>query len=55
MVLYHDMQAIGIMPLMIHQDIKNNWIISSNGTDIIEPIFKKNLAEKLKKKMKLKY
>lgn len=54
MVFYQDTQAIGIMPLMIHQDKNNSWIISSNGSDIIEPIFKKNLAEKFKKKIEIK-
>ena len=54
MVFYQDTQAIGIMPLMIHQDKNNSWVISSNGSDIIEPIFKKNLAEKFKKKIEIK-
>ena len=53
-VLYEKEEAIGIMPLMVHKDESNNWILSSNGTDIVEPIFKKSLGEKSIKKLESK-
>tara|TARA_B100000767_G_scaffold117107_1_gene111800 strand:+ start:3060 stop:4094 length:1035 start_codon:yes stop_codon:yes gene_type:complete len=53
-VLYDDKQAVGIMPLMVHKNINNEWVLSSNGVEIIEPIFKKNLAEKVRKKIETK-
>jgi FemAB family protein len=54
LVLYEKQEAVGIMPLMAHKDGSNNWILSSNGTDIIEPIFKKSLGKKSIKKFETK-
>ena len=53
-VLYEKEEAIGIMPLMVHKDEGNNWILSSNGSDIVEPIFKKSSEKKLIKKLESK-
>lgn len=52
-VLYEGQQIVGIMPLMAHKD-KNKWILSSNGTDIVEPIFKKSLGKKVRKRLEKK-
>ena len=40
-------EAVGIMPLMAHKDEHNNWVLSSNGVDIVEPIFKKSFEKKI--------
>jgi FemAB family protein len=54
MILYYDKQEIGIMPLMVHKNKNNEWVLSSNGEEIVEPIFKKNLADKVRKKIETK-
>tara|TARA_X000000950_G_C13856384_1_gene636747 strand:+ start:325 stop:1380 length:1056 start_codon:yes stop_codon:yes gene_type:complete len=54
LVLYEKQKAVGIMPLMAHKDESNNWILSSNGSDIVEPIFKKSLGKKSIKKIETK-
>ena len=41
MILYEKQRTIGIMPLMVHKDENNKWVLSSNGEDIVEPIFEK--------------
>ena len=52
-VFYDDHTPVGIMPLMIHKKSDHKWIITSNGIEIIEPIFIKLLAPKLKKKLEI--
>ena len=54
MILYYDKQAVGIMPLMVHKNKNKEWVLSGNGVEIIEPIFKKNLADKVRKKIETK-
>ncbi len=54
MILYYDKQAVGIMPLMAHKNKNKEWVLSGNGVEIIEPIFKKNLADKVRKKIETK-
>ncbi|MDA8846074.1 hypothetical protein N9N60_05050, partial [Candidatus Pelagibacter bacterium] len=49
LVLYEKQEAVGIMPLMVHKDESNNWILSSNGADIIV-----NLIFDLSKQLKIK-
>ena len=49
-VLYQDKEAIGIMPLIAHQNQKKEWILSSNGIEIVEPIFKQTVARRVKKR-----
>ena len=49
-ILYRKNQAIGVMPLIVHQDEGQGWVLSSNGVDIIEPIFIQKLTRKVKKK-----
>ena len=49
MVLYENQQAVGVMPLMAHLNERNEWVLSSNGFDIAEPIFKKSIGKKSKK------
>jgi FemAB family protein len=51
LVLYNNKQPVGIMPLMIHQDQHLKWILSSNGVEIVEPIFIPTLARKVKKRL----
>ena len=50
-VLYNNKEAVGVMPLMVHKNDKQEWIISSNGIEIVEPIFNKFLARKVKKRL----
>ena len=49
-VLYDSNQPVGVMPLMVHKNDRDIWIISSNGTDIVEPIFLPTIARKVRKK-----
>jgi len=49
-VLYNNKQAVGIMPLMVHQNAQLQWVLSSNGVEIVEPIFIPTLARKVKKR-----
>ncbi len=51
LVLYNKKLPVGIMPLMVHQDDDLNWVISSNGIEVVEPIFISTLARKVKKKL----
>ena len=53
-VLSDNQQAVGIFSLMAHRNKNNEWILSSNGTEIIEPVFKKSLENKIKKKIEKK-
>tara|TARA_Y100001935_G_scaffold100122_1_gene83304 strand:- start:1603 stop:2631 length:1029 start_codon:yes stop_codon:yes gene_type:complete len=50
-VLYQDKEAVGIMPLIAHQAQGDAWTLSSNGIEIIEPIFKRTTARKVKKRL----
>jgi FemAB family protein len=50
-ILYNNKQAVGVMPLMTHQDEQKKWILSSNGVEIVEPIFIKGLPRKIKKRL----
>ena len=52
-ILYENHQAVGLMPLMAHKNKNNQWILSGNGTDILEPIFKSSLSYKVKKKFEI--
>ena len=52
--MYYDKNAVGIMPLMAHKNKDGEWILSSNGVEIIEPIFKKTLTDKIRKKIEKK-
>ncbi|MDC0509323.1 hypothetical protein OAO31_03410 [Gammaproteobacteria bacterium] len=51
MVLYQDKEAVGIMPLIAHQNQEEEWILSSNGIEIVDPIFKQTVARKVKKRL----
>jgi FemAB family protein len=53
LVVYNNMQPVGVMPLMIHKNEHNEWILSSNGVEIVEPIFIQTLARKVKKRLEL--
>ncbi len=50
-VLYSNKQSVAVFPLMVHQHKKNHWLLSSNGVEIVEPIFDKKLARKVKKRL----
>lgn len=50
-VLYQDKEALGIMPLIAHQNQEEEWILSSNGIEIVEPIFKQTVARRVKKRL----
>lgn len=51
LVLYNNKQPVGVMPLMAHQNKSNQWVLSSNGVEIVEPIFVPTLARKVKKRL----
>jgi FemAB family protein len=53
-VLYNNKQAVGIMPLMVYQNEHKEWILSSNGVEIVEPVFIPTLARKVKKRLEFK-
>ena len=50
-VLYNNKQTVGIMPLMVHKNKQKEWILSSNGIEIVEPIFIPTIARKVKKRL----
>ena len=50
-VLHENYEAVGLMPLMLHKSLNDKWILSSNGNEIVEPIFKKSLGNKSRKKI----
>ena len=37
------------MPLMIHKNTNNEWVLTSNGVKIVEPIFNKDIEKNSKK------
>ena len=51
LILYNNKEAVGIMPLIAHRNDKHEWILTSNGYEIMEPIFNKSLAPKVKKRL----
>jgi len=53
MVLYDNKQAVGLMPLMAHKNEQSEWVLSSNGVEIVEPIFSQSLARKVKKRLEV--
>lgn len=52
-VLYDKKKAVGIMPLIAHKNQDKQWILSSNGIELVEPIFDQNLGRKVKKKLEI--
>ena len=54
LILYENSRAVGIMPLMAHKNIKNKWVLTSNGIEIVEPIFNKDLGNSSRKKFEKK-
>lgn len=51
-VLYENKNPVGIFPLMVHgKEIKT---ISSNGVEILEPLFIRNIGRKVKKRIEQK-
>lgn len=50
MIVYENKKPVGIMPLIVHQSNQGVWILSSNGQEIVEPIFEKKLGSKSRKK-----
>jgi len=54
-ILYdNDQQQVGVMPLMVHKNNSNEWVLSSNGIEIVEPIFNKSTTNKVRKKVETK-
>jgi FemAB family protein len=51
LVVYSNNYPVGIFPLMVHQNERDEWILSSNGVEIVEPIFIPDLARKFKKRL----
>jgi hypothetical protein len=51
LVVYNNKQPVGIMPLMAHQEESGNWSLTSNGVEIVEPIFIPTLARKVQKRL----
>jgi len=54
LVVYDNSQPVGVFPLMAHKNDSNNWILSSNGVEIVECIFIPTLARKVKKRLESK-
>jgi len=54
MVLYNRDIAVGVMPLMIHKNEHQEWVLSSNGIEIVEPVFIERLSHKYKKNLESK-
>jgi len=54
MVLHENKKAVGVMPLIVHKNINNEWILTSNGIEIVEPIFIKDLGNNSRKKIEKK-
>ncbi len=54
LIIYEKNQPLGVFPLMVHKNKLKGWIISSNGIEIIEPIFIKSLTLKARKKIEKK-
>ena len=50
-VLYDHKDPGGVMPLIARTNEDREWILSSNGSEILEPIFSKALARKAKKRI----
>ena len=53
-VLYDNKEPAGILPLFAYQKKNKKWVLSTNGIEIVEPIFKKSLGEKVRKKLETK-
>ena len=51
MVLYDGKHAVGVMPLIAHKNNDKRWLLSSNGVEIVEPLFKCNIARRVRKKL----
>jgi FemAB family protein len=51
LVVYNNKQPVGVMPLMVHQNEYDEWVLSSNGVEIVEPIFIPALARKVKRRL----
>jgi len=54
MVLHENQKSVGIMPLMAHKNLNNEWILTSNGIEIVEPIFVKDLTNSSRKNIEKK-
>lgn len=50
-VIYDSKQPVGVMPLMVHKDKQNGWILSSNGEYIVDPVFIDTLTARTKKRL----
>ena len=50
-IIYNNKEPVGAMPLMVHQNEHNEWVLSSNGVEIIEPVFIPTIARKVKKRL----
>ncbi len=53
-ILYDNKKAVGIMPLITYQNLEQEWVLSSNGVEIVEPIFIQNLPRKVKNRIEVK-
>jgi FemAB family protein len=52
-VLYENNRAVGVFPLFIHKK-EQNWKISGDGTNLIQPLFIANIPKKTKKRLQEK-
>ena len=53
-IFYDNKKAVGIMPLITYQNLEQEWVLSSNGVEIVEPIFIQNLPRKVKNRIEVK-
>jgi FemAB family protein len=49
-VLYENQKAVGVFPLFAYRD-NDKWVLSANGSDILEPLFVNNIGKKTKKRL----
>lgn len=50
-VLYDLKEPVGVMPLIARKNDKQEWTLTSEGSEILGPIFSKSLARKAKKRL----
>ena len=50
-VLYNNKEPVGVMPLIVRKNETQEWILTGNVLEILEPMFINSLARKVKKRL----
>ena len=50
-ILYENNQVVGIFPLFVHKEGKEEWKISADGVNLISPLFINGISKKTKKRL----